>query len=266
MDKKRALIATIALVLLAIAAASALMLQPKDKPTFADELDFAQSDWVEQLVTSSIPLYQNDFAINAAYVYSKDSDKLVFTYATQADIPELREYYEKALEGAVQTGVNDEGNLSIEGSAGGKAVAVCNYYSEVANVVEVVLDYEDEGGELRAKLKDSYPKSALDGSEIGKFAAQELERGYVLYDFDEYATEHYPKLPIFSRAYAFDGSMDQLKGEIESAAALYADKNAVLVSDGQIDVKENGHIISSSAIELPEIGIATAIAIQKLPE
>jgi len=191
-------------------------------------VDLSEGGWVRQRIEAIAPLYDCDFVLNEACVYSGDSGRLTLAYATRASLADVRLHFAALLPDCVETGVNDAGNLNLSGTAGGRALTVRNYFSEVANLIELTLSEDDAA--LLAAVKAGFPEAAFAANGAFSEALKGVsDSGYVLYTYDEYDGRLLPGAPVFSRAYGVERAVEPV--EMKERGALMA------MEPGQVGAK-----------------------------
>ena len=273
MSKKQVLVykIVIAVLVIIIIAALGIFLLPRIFPGDLEKatvkrLDFAESEWIERIMTDNVPLYEKDFLINAAYVYSESEGKLVLTYATKAEMDDLRAHFKANLTGYTEQNTNDQGNLALSGFVDKRKVSVRNYFSEVTNIIEITLMFDGENEQLlRQKVAQNFPEDALASAPLlSEFLTGETTSGYVLYDYDEYSDRFYAGSPIFSRSYSSISTLSDLALRIDGLAKHYSDPSTAIIGDGEALIKTDDYLFSISAIEVKG-QVKTVLTVQHKP-
>jgi len=268
MDKRTLNIIIAVLAVLIITAAVVLLL-----PRFMREtersiiagLDFDDPYWPARLIDINVEIYSNDFPIYCAFTYDASNARLSLYYSTQALIPDIREHYKETLDNVRETGVNDVGNLNLEGYANGRHTEVRNYLSDVANIVSIEMDYTGKESEtIRDRLILIYPAEQISESSISHFAKTEATSGYVLYSFDDFATDSYAKVPIFSRRYPYDGTIETLNNEIGSVPGRLGADIPVTYGGNRVMLQENGYLFTVNSMETAG-GVFAVVTAQRIP-
>ncbi|MDR2078840.1 MAG: hypothetical protein LBP74_03850 [Treponema sp.] len=242
------------------------------KPTeknIAANLDFDDPQWINRLMEISLPPCEKDFSIYEAFSYSGEDTALTQVYATRAKLESIRSHYIELLENPSIPENNSVGVLELRGTCNGRSVRVVNYFSELSNLIRVDMEMNGEyAGIIRAKIIDSFPSEALDSEpEIAFFASGESTEGYVMYDFDTFASDIYANTPVFSRAYAFDGTLDELKEKINSLGKRYSDPSSSSVSGGVAEIKNDAYLYQVKPVEgTSEKSAKVALVVQTIPE
>lgn len=211
---------------------------PKYSPTTADKIvekiDFSDSLWMEQYIEKSVGIYGSDFFLSTAFSYNIRSNKMVVTYATQESVEKVREYY-LALPGAELTGRNDETSLNVLAKVNGQDLRVYNYYSSISRVIELDLTLNpDHEEQVVSQLEAAFPEETLaDMAGLEGVISGETFGGYVRYSYDDFDEFIYPYIPIFSRAYIFNGEEEDYEQIIALLDEAYPDH--------QYDQSQNTH-------------------------
>ncbi len=216
------------ILLLAIILMVVFVIIPKYTPEpavqNAEKIDFSNSAWIENYVEDTIGLFGKDFFLNTAFSYNPRSNKMIVTYASQMSIEEARDHY-SSLPGAEQIGRNDETSLSITAEKNGQPFKIYNYYSSISRVFELELVLDQERAErIIAQLEEAFPVQELAQiNEIQEIIEGDLFGGYVRYRYDELDEYSYPDIPIFSRAYLFEGSEEDFIITLNELNEVYPD-------------------------------------------
>jgi len=227
--------------------------------------DFNDPYWPLRLIESSVDIYSNDFLIYCAYTYENTEAWLDLYYSTQAQIPDIREHYIAALDNVRETDVNDFGNLNLEGYVNEQYFQIHNYVSDVANIISIEMEYTGPYSQsIRDKLTDEFPDSQIGDSSISHFARTESRSGYVLYSFDEFATDSYANIPIFSKRYPFDGTIETLNREIAAVPDNLGAETEVVYGGNRVMLKENGFLFTVISMEKDGAAYAVVTA-QRIP-
>jgi len=266
---KRVLNVIIILLAIMIIIAVVMLLIPRfireRQSDIVDGPDFDDPYWPVRLIESSVEIYSNDFLIYCAFTYENTEAWLDLYYSTQAHIPDIREHYTAALDNVRETGVNDFGNLNIEGYANERYFQIHNYVSEVANIISIEMEYTSPPSQsIRDKLINEFPDSQIGDSSISHFARTEPRSGYVLYSFDEFATDSYANIPIFSRRYPFDGPIETLNREIAAVPDNLRAETEVVYGGNRVMLKENEFLFTVISMERDGVAYAVVTA-QRIP-
>jgi len=228
-------------------------------------LSFDDSEWPIKLIEQNVQVFGLDFPIYCAYMYDEQSATLSLYYSTQNHIPEIREHYEAVLENVVETGTNDVGNVSIEGSANGRKVKVQNYYSDVANLISIEMEYVGEYSQtIRDKLMEEYPAEQIMSSSISQFAQTESKSGYVMYSFDSLASDRYARIPVFSRQFISNKTIDSINMDIEALYERHASEIEIAIYENRVTLKENGFLFTIVSMET-DGEVFVVITAQRIP-
>jgi hypothetical protein len=240
--------------------------RPTEK-SIARTLDFEDPQWVDTLMEINLPSCEKDFSIYGAFSYSGEATTLTQVYATGAQLDTVRSYYLDLLENAEVSQNNSKGVLELEGTFNGRTVEVVNYYSELSTLIRV--DMEMTGvyaAMIQRKIIDSFPGAALEAApQIAAFASGESSEGYVMYDYNTFAPDIYANVPVFSRAYAFGGTLNDLKEKINSLGEQYTDPSNASISEGIAEIKSGAYLYQVKPVE-GEAGVKAAVVIQTIPK
>jgi hypothetical protein len=209
-----------------------------------EKIDFTNSAWIEQYIEENIGLFGKDFYVNTAFSYNIRSNKMIATYASQNTVEEAREHY-LTLPGAEQFGRNDETSLNVVAEIDGQDLRVYNYYSSISRVfeLEITLD-EGRAEQVISQLEMAFPAEKLAKiNGIENLVSGEVFGGYVRYHYDSFSGFAHPYVPIFSRAYFYEGSEDDFNNIINALNEAYPEN---LYDDTQNAnyYKINGQIVS----------------------
>jgi hypothetical protein len=240
------------------------------KPTeknIARNLNFDDPRWVDSLMEISLPSCEKDVTMYGAFSYSGEDTTLTQAYATRAKLDAVRSHYAGLLENPSIPGNNSEGVLELQGTLKGRTVKVVNYFSEVSNLIHVEMEMTGVyAGMIRAKIIDSFPKEALEAApEIAFFAAGESSEGYVMYDFNTFVSDIYALAPVFSRAYAFNGTAEELKEKINSLGERYNDPSNAIIGEGIAEIKSGAYLYQVKPVE-GRGGAKVALVVQTIPK
>lgn len=241
-------------------------LKPTEK-RITRNLNLADPWWVEQFVEISLPPFKKDFSIYSAFSYSSAQNGLVQVYATRAALSDIRSHYEGLLENPRLSENNSVGVLELDGFVMGRTVKVQNYFSEVSNVIQVSMDLSGEyAGIIQRKVTDSFPQEALEAvPELAAFAAGVSTEGYVMYNYNTFDDHSYANVPLFSRAYTFGGTMEELRNKIEGLGERFTDTAAASISNGIAEIKQGAYLYSVSSLE-SNSGPKAVLVIQEIPQ
>jgi hypothetical protein len=119
---------------------------------------------------------------------------------------------------------------------------------------------------IRRKVIDSFPVDALAAApDIGAFASGESSEGYVMYDYNSFAEDIYPNVPLFSRAYSFAGTMEELKEKINTLGERYTDPARASISGGIAEIQHGDWLYQIKPLE--NGGPAkVALIVQRIPK
>ena len=188
---------------------------------------------------------------------------MIATYASQKSIEEARDYY-LALSGAELTGRNDETSLDITAENNGQKLRVYNYFSPVSRVFELDLTPDSSKAEqIISQLEEAFPEDEVATiSEIEDLVSGEVFGGYVRYQYDNFDDFAHPNIPIYSRAYLYDGTEDDYNRTIDVLNEEYLN-NKYDETQNTNYYKINGQIVSVSFFTTDENENVVSISIQK---
>ena len=231
----------------------------------AQKLDFSDSEWINKLLELSLPSCKKDFSIYSAFSNFNGKNIVTQIYATRAGLDDIRVHYKGLLQNPVLPDKNDVGVLEISGEKNGRKVTIMNYFSEVSNIIQVEMEMSGEYAELIwHKLKNAFPSQALLAvPEIAAFADGESTEAYVMYSHDTFASDVYANIPLFSRAYSFNGTREELEERINTLNK-YFNKSAV-ISDGIAEVLYADWLYQVKALESFS-GVKVALIVQEIPK
>jgi len=237
------------------------------KPTekrIARDLDFDNPRWVDTLMELSLPPLKKDFTIYSAFSYSNEKNIVTQVYATMAKLDDIRSHYHGLLENPNLPESNDVGVLELTGIFKGRKVSVMNYFSEVSNLIQVDMEMSGEYADMiRQKVMDSFPSQALTAApEIAAFASGGSAEGYVMYNNNAFATDVYANVPMFSRAYSFDGTLEDLKEKINSLKETFV--NSAVINEGIAEIKHADWLYQVKPLESVS-GVKAVLVIQAMP-
>jgi hypothetical protein len=260
-------ILSIALIV-AIVAVIIFLIVPKFFPEISgnsdENIDFSNSEWIEQYVEENIgELFGKDFLLSSAFSYNLRSNKMIVTYASQKSVEEIRNYY-LSLSGAEQIGRNDETSLNISAESNGQKLRVYNYYSSISRVIEVELTLDAVVAEqVISELESAFPADEVGKiSEINDLISGERFGGYVRYHYDNFDEFAHPYIPIYSRAYIYDGTEDDFNRTIAALNEAYTN-NKYDETQNTHYYKFNGQISSLSFFVTDSNEKIVSISVQK---
>jgi hypothetical protein len=255
-------------LLFAIVAIIIFVIIPKYTPVTPDniveKIDFSKSTWIEQYIEKSVGLFGNDFYQNSAFSYNPRSNKMVITYASQKSVEDARSFF-LALPGARESGRNDETSLNIAAEENGQVVRVQNYYSPVARVFEIDLTLDSMKAEkVKNQLENAFPiEELVKIPEIKDLISGDTFGGYVRYRYDNLDDYAYPNIPIFSRAFIFDGTEEDFNKIIRGLDGAYP-LNKYDETQNTHYYQINGNIISLSFFVTDADEVVVSVGIQKM--
>jgi hypothetical protein len=228
-----------------------------------EKIDFSNSAWIEQYMEKSVGLYENDFYHNSAFSYNIRSNKMIVTYVTQKSVEEVRDHY-LSLPGAELTGRNDETSLNVTAEVNGEALRIYNYYSSVSRVIELELTLDASLAEqVISQLETAFQaEEIVKISEIDDLASGEIFGGYVRYRYDDFDDFSHPYIPIFSRAYLYDGSEEDFNRTIDILNETYSSYQYDETQNTNY-YRINGQIVSISFFVTDSNEKVVSISLQK---
>jgi hypothetical protein len=262
-----ALIVTAAVVIVCLNRFTGIFVSGPTEKKIAKNLDLKDPLWVENLAELILPPYKKDFSIYGAFSYSGERSGVTQVYATRAAVDDIRLHYLGLLENPLAPDSNGAGVLELSGDTKGRRVRVVNYFSEVSNLIRVDIEMTGEYADtIRRKLIDSFPDEALAAAPaIAAFASGGTTEGYVMYDYDTLASGVYANVPLFSRAYTFAGTAEELREKINALADHYGDPARASISGGIAEIKSGAYLYQVKPLE-SETGTKVALVVQAVPE
>jgi hypothetical protein len=256
-------------LIIAIIAVIVFVIVPKHRPVTPEDviqqIDLSNSAWIEQYMGSSVDLFGNDFYVGTAFSYNIRSNKMVVTYASQNSVEELRQHY-LTLPGAELSGRNDETSLNITALIDGQELQVYNFYSEISRVLELSLTLGEEAStQVVAQLEEAFPEQGVAQiMGVEELVGGDVFGGYVRYDYDQFDGFVHPNIPIFSRAYYFDGVQEDFDNIIAELNTEYPE-NRYDESQKATYYRIDGQIISISYLVTDQDESIVTISIQQEP-
>ena len=240
-----------------------LNVQPTEKK-IARNLDLKDSQWLDTLMEISLPSYKKDFSLYSAFSNSNGKNTVTQVYATRAELDDVRTHYTGLLDNPHLPEKNDVGVLEISGLLKDRKVKVVNYFSEVSNLIQVEMEISGEYADvIWRKVTDAFPLQALDAPpEIAVFAAGESTEAYVMYNHDPYATDVYANIPLFSRAYVFAGTIEELEEKINALGERFTSR--AVISEGIAEIRHDSWLYQVKPLENFS-GVRVALIIQEIP-
>jgi len=211
-----------------------------------------------------LPSCKKDFSIYAAFSNSGGINTVTQVYATRAGLDDIRFHYKGLLENFYLPEKNGAGVLEITGNLKDRKVKVVNFFSEVSNLIQVEMEMAGEYADLIwRKVTDAFPSQALAAvPEIAAFAYGKSTEGYVMYNYDAYASDVYANVPIFSRAYSFGGTLEELEEKINALGERFND--SAVISEGIAEIKHGSWLYQVKAFE-NNSDVKAALIIQAMP-
>ena len=241
---------------------------PRPKPTekrIAQNLDLNDPHWIETLIEISLPSYKKDFSLYSVFSASGGMFFVTQVFATRAGLDEIRTHYRELLDNPRLPENNGAGVLELSGEIKNRKVTIMNFFSEISNLISVEMEMPGEDAALIwQKINGAFPARALaEAPQIAAFAGGESTEGYVMYNYDTFATDVYPNVPIFSRAYPFNGTLEELENKINALGDVY--KNSAVIFGGIAEIKYSLWLYQVKALESLS-GVKAALIIQEIPK
>jgi hypothetical protein len=239
------------------------------KPTgkrIAKKLDLTDHRWIETLVEMQIPSCKKDFSLYTAFTYMDGKNQLTMMYSTRESLDTVRAWYMDALDDPKEEGENTVAILKLRGTVNGREVTIGNYFSEVANVVEVVISADGEYIDMiRGKIVAAFPQSAIDAvPEIAEMTSGGSGSGYVLYNSDAFATDSYVNIPIFSRLYEYGGTEAELEKAMEKLSATFTGPANALFYKNTAQIKHAGYLYEIKPVT-EGVNTRITVTVQRMP-
>ncbi len=271
-SKKEKLILTTLIVVLviAIACVSVFLLYPRlaGKPDWQilSSLDFNNSSWIEEMANNRIKPTDKTIDINSSFVYSKDTAYITYAYASSSSVEDAKKYYLEQIPGSVDNEAGETMRMNITGEKSGEQYDVTNYEADMFNAYDVKVTIDrDKADQIKEKLIKEFPQQVVDSvPEFAGILSSEKLGGYVMYNDDELSSYSYAGYPIYSVAYRYPGSKDDLTEVQKELKANYTD--SILFEDADaVYIKNQGYIISFSIAE-SDLNYLAVITVQKIPD
>ncbi len=271
-SKKEKLILTTLIVVLviAIACVSVFLLYPRlaGKPDWQilSSLDFNNSSWIEEMANNRIKPTDKTIDINSSFVYSKDTAYITYAYASSSSVEDAKKYYLEQIPGSVDNEAGETMRMNITGEKNGEQYDVTNYEADMFNAYDVKVTIDrDKADQIKEKLIKEFPQQVVDSvPEFAGILSSEKLGGYVMYNDDELSSYSYAGYPIYSVAYRYPGSKDDLTEVQKELKANYTD--SILFEDADaVYIKNQGYIISFSIAE-SDLNYLAVITVQKIPD
>lgn len=267
--EKSLLVALLVVLVIVIACVSVFLLYPSlaGRPDWQIlmSLDFNDSSWIEDMAYNRIKPTQKTLDMNSSFVYSKDTAYITSTYASSSSVADAKGYYLSQLPGSVDYEAGQTMRMNIVGEKNGEKYDITNYDADMFNAfdVKVTIDRE-KAAQIKQKLINEFPAQAVEGvPEFAGILAGEKLGGYIMYNDDELSSYSYAGHPIFSVAYRYAGTKEQLTDVQKTMAANYPD--SIMFEDAHaVYIKNQGYIISLSIVESDQNYLAV-ITVQKIP-
>ena len=268
--EKRLLTALIIVLVIAIAIVSVFLLYPRlaGKPDWQilSSLDFNNSTWIKEMAHNRIQPTEKTIDINSSFVYSKDTAYITYAYASSSSVEDAKKYYLEQIPGSVDNEAGEAMRMNVTGEKNGEMYDITNYEADMFNAfdVKITID-EDKASRIKEKLIKEFPQQAMDSvSEFAGILSSEKLGGYVMYNDDELSNYSYAGYPIYSAAYRYSGSKEELSEVQKALEANYTD--SILFEDADaVYIKHQGYLISLTITE-SDLNYLAVITVQKIPD
>ena len=261
----------IAVLVIAITLVSILVLYPKlaGRPDWHVKafFDLDNEKWIEEMVERRIKPTGKILDMTSSFVYSQDTAFINMVYGSQSTLSEAREYYLEALPGSVDYDEGSVSGMDIRGSINGEDIEIKNYQADILNAFDTKIIIDSEmAAFLREKIEEAFPEEFVAGYPefLNLIMNSELLGGYVKYNDDELSSSSYVGVPIYSRAYRYNGTKDDLVAMQTSLKEQFP--NSLYFEDiDTVYFLDNGHIISLAITE-SDFNVLGVITVQEIPE
>jgi hypothetical protein len=272
LGRKEKIILTGAIVLLVIAivCVSIFAVYPKiaGRPDWQimGALNFNDSNWIEDMVYNRIKPVGKVLDITSSFVYSKDTAYITAQYASETTVEEAKKVFLKQLPGSVDKEANEISRMDISGNLNGEAYDIVNYDADMFAAYDTKITIaKDKAQAIKEKLIREYPTDICNKvPELAEIMKSEKLGGYVMYNDDQLSNSSYPGAPIFSEAYRYKGSKDELI-KIEKALKDKFTDSIFFEDDPTVYFKDQGYIFSLNCSESDQ-NILAVITVQKIPD
>lgn len=268
--ERRIFSAVIIVLVIAIICVSIFWVYPKlaGKPDWQimGSLNFSDSTWIEDMVKNRIKTTDRALDISSSFVYSTDTAYITYTYASQTSVEDAKKFYLNQIPGSVDNKAGSVAQMSITGKLQGEGIEVENYEADVLNAYDVKVVLAKEKAEaIKSKLLAEFPAEVLTNvPEMAEIAKNEKLGGYIMYNDDQLSDSSYPGIPIYSVAYRYSGTKDDLI-KIENVLKDKYSESVSFEDIGTVYFKSQGYIISLNYTESDSNKLAV-ITIQKIPD
>jgi hypothetical protein len=228
-------------------------------------LNFDDSTWIEDMVKNRVRTTDKAMDISSSFVYSTDTAYITYSYASSTSVADAKKFFLNQIPGAVDNKADSVSQLNIDGTLRGEKINIVDYQADVLNAFDVKVVLEEKKAEvIKQKLLAEYPVEVANNiPELAQIMKEEKLGGYVMYNDDELSSSSYPGIPIFSEAYRYSGSKDDLIAIEKALKQKYTD-NTFFEDIGSIYFKDQGYIISLNYAESDQHTLAV-ITLQKRP-
>lgn len=257
-------------LVIAIVLVSVLVLYPKlaGRPDWHIKafLDFEDSEWIEEMVEGRIEPTDKVLEMSSSFVYSADTAFITTVYGSSANIAQAKEYYLNSIDGAVDYEADSVSNMHISGQINGEKIEVVNYAADILNGFDTQITINKQLGDfLKDRLIEAYPSDIVSGyEELDAIMQNEKLGGYVMYNDDELSSYSYPGVPIYSEAYRYSGSKEDLISVQQQIKEKYI--SSVYFEGIDTVYFMNSTYILSLSISQSDINLLAVITIQEIPE
>lgn len=155
--------------------------------------------------------------------------------------------------------------MNITADVNGQNVKVNNYFSAVARVFELDLDLSETDAEkVISQLDKAFPVEVLTNiPEIQDIVSGKAYGGYVRYQYDNLDEYTFANIPIFSRAYIYDGTKENFAQTINALNEAYP-MNKYDETQGTYYYQINGYIVTLSNFVTNSNENVVSVGIQKM--
>lgn len=191
-------------------------------------IDFSDSAWLDTLMEEA-GVYGMDFVQESAFSCGQNKGKVLYLYASQKSVEELRGLYQEGLH-AEPHDRNDETAMHLEAKLSRGTLEISNIFSQVCRLIRLDLALqEDETARIEEQLLEAFPWEELEKvSELHDILSRERYGIYVRYLYDNINSYLSMEQPIFSCA--FEGTEQEYE-ELAEALQKRFSHNAFDVTD-----------------------------------
>lgn len=269
--KEKSLLAgAIAVLAVAILCVVIFLLYPKlaGRPDWQiiGSLDFDDSTWIEDMAYNRVKPTEKLLDVSSSFVYSTDTAYITATYASGTTVENAKKYFLSQIPDSVDRFPDEDARLNIVGELNGEKYDIINYEADmfVAYDTKITIDRE-KADTIKEKLIKEFPVDVVKKvPELAQVTEHEKLGGYVMYNDDELSSSSYAGIPIFSEAYRYQGTIEDLI-KIEKAIKDKYPESLFFEEVATVYFKDQGHIFSLSAEE-SDLNILAVITVQRIPE